>query len=149
MQLPVVWSPCSHCYAATRISHVCTCIPFLWAFLSPSLGPHLGHHRAPSWAPCVTQQLPASHSHFFTQGSVYICQCYSLSSFSAVQFSRSVVSNSLWPHESQHARSPIHHQLPEFTQTHAHQVGDAIQPPHPLLSPSPPAPNPSQHQDLF
>ena len=43
----------------------------------------------------------------------------------------------------------VHHQLPEFTQTHAHQVGDAIQPSHPLLSPSPPAPNPSQHQDLF
>ena len=40
---------------------------------------------------------------------------------------------------------PVHHQLPEFTQTHVHRVGDAIQPPHPLLSPSPPAPNPSQH----
>ena len=44
---------------------------------------------------------------------------------------------------------PIHHQLPEFTQTHVHQVSDAIQPSHPLLSPSPPAPNPSQHQGLF
>ena len=44
---------------------------------------------------------------------------------------------------------PIHHQLLEFTQTHAHQVGDAIQPSHPLPSPSPPAPNPSQHQGLF
>ena len=44
---------------------------------------------------------------------------------------------------------PVHHQLPEFTQTHAHGVGDAIQPSHPLLSPSPPAPNPSQHQGLF
>src|SRR5574341_381009 len=44
---------------------------------------------------------------------------------------------------------PVHHQLPEFTQTHVHCVGDAIQPSHPLLSPSPPAPNPSQHQGLF
>ena len=44
---------------------------------------------------------------------------------------------------------PIHHQLPEFTQTHFHQVSDAIQPSHPLSSPSPPAPNPSQHQSLF
>ena len=44
---------------------------------------------------------------------------------------------------------PVHHQLPEFTQTLVHQVGDAIQPSHPLLSPSPPAPNPSQHQSLF
>ena len=44
---------------------------------------------------------------------------------------------------------PVHHQLPEFTQSHVHQVGDAIQPSHPLSSPSPPAPNPSQHQGLF
>ena len=44
---------------------------------------------------------------------------------------------------------PVHHQLPEFTQTHMHTVGDAIQPSHPLSSPSPPAPNPSQHQGLF
>ena len=44
---------------------------------------------------------------------------------------------------------PVHHQLPEFTQTHVHRVGDAIQPSHPLSSPSPPAPNPSQHQGLF
>ena len=44
---------------------------------------------------------------------------------------------------------PVHHQLPKFTQTHVHQVGDAIQPSYPLLSPSPPALNPSQHQSLF
>ena len=44
---------------------------------------------------------------------------------------------------------PVHHQHPEFTQTHVHRVGDAIQPSHALSSPSPPAPNPSQHQSLF
>ena len=44
---------------------------------------------------------------------------------------------------------PVHHQLLKFTQTHAHQVSDTIQPSHPLSSPSPPAPNPSQHQGLF
>ena len=44
---------------------------------------------------------------------------------------------------------PVHHQLPEFTQTHVHRVSDAIQPSHPLSSPSPSAPNPSQHQSLF
>ena len=44
---------------------------------------------------------------------------------------------------------PVHHQLLEFTQTHVHRVGDAIQPSHPLLSPFPPAPNPSQHQRLY
>ena len=69
--------------------------------------------------------------------------------FSAVQFSRSVVSDSLRPHESQHPGFPVHHQLPEFTQTHVHRVGDAIQPSHPLPSPSPPASNPSEHQGLF
>ena len=44
---------------------------------------------------------------------------------------------------------PVCHQLPEFTQTHVHQVGDAIQPSHLLSKPSPPTPNPSQHQGLF
>ena len=44
---------------------------------------------------------------------------------------------------------PVHHQLLEFTQIHVHWVSDAIQPSHPLSSPSPPAPNPSQHQSLF
>ena len=43
---------------------------------------------------------------------------------------------------------PVHHQLPEFTQTHVHRVSDAIQPSHPLSSPSPPAPNPSQHHAI-
>ena len=68
---------------------------------------------------------------------------------SVSQFSHSVVSNSLRPHEPQHTRLPVHHQLPESTPTHVHWVCDAIQPSHPLLSPSPPAPNPSQDQDLF
>ena len=69
--------------------------------------------------------------------------------YKSVQFSRSVVSNSLRLPGLQHPGLPVHHPLPEFTQTHAHQVGDAIQPSHPLSSPSPPAPNPSQHHGLF
>ena len=44
---------------------------------------------------------------------------------------------------------PVHHQLPEFTQTYVHWVSEAIQPSHPLSSPSPPVPNPSQHQSIF
>ena len=44
---------------------------------------------------------------------------------------------------------PVHHQLPESTQTLVHRVGDAIQPSHPLSSPSPPAANPSQHSGLM
>ena len=65
------------------------------------------------------------------------------------QISRSVVSDSLRPHESQHARPPCLSPTPEFTQTHVHRVSDAIQLSHPLSSPSPLAPNPSQHQSLF
>ena len=67
---------------------------------------------------------------------------------SSVQFSRSVVSDSLRPHDRSTPGLPVHHQLPEFTQTHIHRVHDAIQPSHPRSSPSPPAPNPSQHQSL-
>ena len=52
----------------------------------------------------------------------------------------------LLPGESH--RQTVHHQLPEFTQTYVHRVSDAIQSSHPLLSPSPPAPNPSQHQSF-
>ena len=68
--------------------------------------------------------------------------------FSSVQFSRSVVSDYLWPMNCSTPGLPVHHQLPEFTQTHVHRVGDAIQPSHPLSSPFPPAPNPSQHQSF-
>ena len=91
---------------------------------------------------------PVSHQLLYVNVSLVLLEltiwhpvCY----FSSVQFSRSVVSNSLRPHESQHARPPIHHQLPEFTQTCVHRVSDAIQPSHPLSSPSPPAPSPSQY----
>ena len=67
---------------------------------------------------------------------------------SSVQFGHSVMSDPLRPHESQHARSPVHHHLPKFTQTHVHRVSDAIQPSHPLSSLFPPTPNPSQHQSF-
>ena len=67
----------------------------------------------------------------------------------SVQFSCSVMSDSLWPHESQHARPPCPSPTPGVTQTHVHQVSDTIQPSHPLSSPSPPAPNHSQYQSLF
>ena len=67
----------------------------------------------------------------------------------SVQFSCSVVSDSLWPHESQHSRPPCPSPTLGFAQTHVRRVGDAIQPSHPLLPSSPPAPNPSQYQGLF
>ena len=65
------------------------------------------------------------------------------------QFSHSVVSDSLWPHGLQHPGFPVLHYLPEFAQTHVHWFNDAIQPFHPLSSPSPPTFNLSQHQGLF
>ena len=59
--------------------------------------------------------------------------------------------NSLRPHGLHFSTPgfPIHHKLPELSQTHVHQVGDAVQPSHPLSSPSPPAFSFSQHQGLF
>ena len=65
------------------------------------------------------------------------------------QFSCLVVLDSLRLREMQHAGPPCSSPTLEFTQTHVHGVSDAIQPSHPLSSPSPPAPNPSQHQSLF
>ena len=69
--------------------------------------------------------------------------------FSSVQFSSSVVSNSMRPHESQHARHPCPSPTLRVSQNHVHRVSDGIQPFHPLLSPSPPPHNPSQHQSHF
>ena len=72
--------------------------------------------------------------------------------FKLVQFSSVQSLSCVWlcdPVNRSTPGLPVHHQLPEFTQTHIHRVGDAIQPSHPLSSPSPPAPNPSQHQSLF
>ena len=77
------------------------------------------------------------------------CQLFHVGK-SSVQFSCSVMSDSLRPHMSCNTPGlPVQHQLPESTQTHVHHVGDAIQPSHPLLSPSPPALNLSQHQGIF
>ena len=67
----------------------------------------------------------------------------------SVQFSHSVMSNSFDPIDCSMPGLPVHHQLLEFTQTHFHWVGDAIQPSHPLSSPSLPVLSLSQHQGLF
>ena len=69
--------------------------------------------------------------------------------FSSVQFSCSVVFDSLRPHESQHARPPCLPPTPGVYSNSCPSIGDAIQPSHPLSSTSPPAPNPSQHQGLI
>ena len=74
-----------------------------------------------------------------------------ISRFSSVQFSSVAQSCPTLcdPMNCSMPGVPVHHQLPEFTQTHVHRVSDAIQLSHPLSSPSPPAPNPSQHLNLF
>ena len=66
-----------------------------------------------------------------------------------VQFSRSVMSDSLRPHDWSTPGFPVLHHLPELAPTHVHWVGDSIQPSHPPSSPSPLALNLSQHQGLF
>ena len=89
-----------------------------------------------------------------TQNIPLIGKNYTLNthlSFSSVQFS-SVTQSCPTPCDPMNCSTPglpVHHQLPEFIHTHVHPVSDAIQPSHPLSSPSPPAPNPSQHQGLF
>ena len=88
---------------------------------------------------------------FPTQG-LNLCLLCSLHSetMSWVKFSCSVVFDYLRPHDCTRVPGlPVHHQLPEFIQTHDHWVSDAIQPSHPLSSPSPPTVNLSQHQGLF
>ena len=74
---------------------------------------------------------------------------YILWLFSLVQFSHSLCLNLCNPRDCRTPGFPVHHQLLELTQTHVNCVGGAIQPSHPLLSPSPPAFNLSQHQGLF
>ena len=78
---------------------------------------------------------------FFENFSVYI-----MSQFNSVTQLCATLCD---PINSSTPGHPVHHQLPEFSQTHVHRVGDAIQPFHPLSSPSLPASSPSQHQGLF
>ena len=85
------------------------------------------------------------------KGNAKECSKYHTIALISVQFS-SVAQSCLTlcdPMNQSTPGLPVHHQLPEFTQTHVHRVGEAIQPSHPLSSPSSPAPNPSQHQSLF
>ena len=93
--------------------------------------------------------LPVTLLDIFWRKLKDFCQAFCYIQFSSVQFSHSVVSDSWDPMDCSTPGLPVHHQLPEFTQTHVHWVSDAIQPSHPLSSPSPPAFNLSQHQGLF
>ena len=83
----------------------------------------------------------------FTRGSSWLGHMTVISCLS-VQFRHSVTSDSFQPH-GPGSGFPVHHQLPELALTHVHWVSDAIQPSHPLSSPSPPTFNLPQHQGLF
>ena len=105
------------------------------------------------------QTLLHSHSEYVSSLSSWLLfHCHNMAlealgitSISSVQFISVAQScPTLWdPMNRSMPGFPIHHHLLEFTQTHVHRVGDAIQPSHPLLSPFPPALNPSQNQGLF
>ena len=100
-----------------------------------SVKAHYSLHKIQQWHPCITTNLL----------STLVLMTILLQLSSVAQSYPTLCDPKI------HSLSglPVHHQLPEFTQTHAHQGGDAIQPSHPLSYPSSPAPNPSQHQGLF
>ena len=103
--------------------------------------------RYTEWDPLLQQRdtaMPQVH-HWKTQVEQADLLAKESVQFSSVQSCPTLCD----PMNSSTPGLPVHHQLPEFTQTHVHRVSDAILPSHPLSSPSPPTPNPSQHQSLF
>ena len=150
-------------------------VQFSRSVMLDSLQPHGLHHTRPPCPSPNSQSLPKLMSIELVMTSNHLILCRPLlllpSSFpsirvfsnesallirwpkywSSVQFSSVAQSCPTLRDPMNHSTPglPVHHQLPEFTQTHIHRVSDAIQPSHPRSSPSPPAPNPSQHQSLF
>ena len=115
------------CHTTTWISHEHVYVPSL-SNLPPLPTPSQPSTLSQStvWAPCAMQQIPV-------QLSSVALRCPTLCD----------------PMNRSAPGLPVHHQLPEFTQTRVHRVGDAMQPSHPRLPPSPPAPSPPQQQGLF
>ena len=117
-----------------------------WVAISYSRGS--SQPRNPTWV----SSMQADSFPTELQGLMTILKlCSSFTAFFCIQFS-SVAQSCLTPCDPMNCSTlglPVHHQLPEFTQTQVRPVSDVIQPSHPLSSPSPPAPNPSQHQSLF
>ena len=95
---------------------------------------------------CIVKRTEISTFKSYLRPHVY-CSIFRIAK--VVQFSTQLCPALCDPMNHSTPGLPVHHQLPESTQTHVHWVNDAIQPSHPLSSPSPPAPNPSQHQGLF
>src|SRR5574340_368103 len=107
--------------------------------MSESMQPH---RRQPT-RPCCPWDSPGKNTGV---GCHFLLQYMKVKSESEVAQSCPTLCN---PMNCSTPGLPVHHQLPEFTQTLVHRVSDAIQPSHSLSSPSPLAPNPSQHQSLF
>ena len=168
----------SFCHTTMRISHNYTC-PLSWSALPSSTPPLqvITEHRTGlrvfySFSPAIyftyymyvcwhhflhsSHSLPPSLPHSVHKSVFYICVsvpplqiCLSIPLFhqlSSVAQSCPTLCN---PMNRSTPGLPVYHRLPEFTQTRVHRVSDAIQPSHPRLSPSPPAPNPSQYQSLL
>ena len=113
-----------------------------------------GVTKSRTWLSDWTELMISEAEHVFMYLLTICVSCLEkclFRSFSSVQFSSAAQpSPTVYdPMNRSTPGFPVHHQLPEFTQTHVHRVSDAIQPSHPLSSPSPPAPNPSHHQNLF
>ena len=148
-----VFQICRHIECSTlttsfsRILNSSTGIPLppLALFIVMLSKAHLTSHYDSRWVP-----TPLWLSGLLYTSSAYPYHLFLISSAS-VQFSSvtQLCPTLCNPKNCSTPGLPVHHQLPEFTQTHIHRVGDAIQPSHALSSPFPPAPNPSQHQSLF
>ena len=130
----------------------------LWCQINMTYHPDLTAYflcklRPKTKAPCTSIFSLGDEIRTYLQGcrrrdviKYRVCDTFSLVQFSSVAQSCPTLCD---PMNRSTPGLPVHHQLPEFTQTHVHRASDAIQPSHPLSSPFPPAPNPSQHQILF
>ena len=127
-------------WGAVMIPYLSKFLPLLCS-LSTRISPLVTH----SPLQCGEQEDGLSYLHLCPGGLTRGQAC------SSVQFSSVAQSCPTLCDPMNHSMPglPVHHQFLEFTQTHVHRVSDAIQPSYPLSSPSPPAPNPSQHQSLF
>ena len=141
-------------------SSLCTSPKHPVSCFEPRLVIHFLHDSIQVSMPC-SQIIPPSPSPSESKSLLYtsvslLLSCiqdyhYHLTKFHIYVFSSVAQSRPILCHPINCSTPglPVDHQVPEFTQTHVHRVRDAIQPSHPLSSPSPPAPNPSQHQSLF
>ena len=134
-------------------------LPLIFSIFSYCLLPHLPCSPNSYWLILrISKETVSNVKHVskllsFLEILIFMLTSWlSISYIGKYQFSSAQLLSCVWlcnPMNCSMSCFPVHHQLLEFTQTHVHWVGDAIQPSHPLASPSPPAFNLSQHQGLF